>query len=334
MKYILNESPYKTTNNFKINNIKVDIDIPTIDNIKPFANKNIKQEIIDKELNNKIGLPINKYLNVDIDFDFNKEILEYNFDKDNNSLITNINVTTKEHTVNELYIILKSIDDTKHFSFININTTLVDSTLDVTVINLLNDNSNSFVSYDNIVDKYSLLINNHLDIGGNIKINNYYSELIGKYSDNMINTLYLGKNKNILDYNYHIKSISPYSTSNIRTEGMLNDEAYKQHKGIIDFVEGSSKSKGEELENCILLSDKAISKSAPLLMCHEEDVEGSHGVSTGKIDKDKLFYLMSRGLSEKEANKLIIYANFNKVIGSILDIDIRNMIIEYLDNII
>ena len=334
MEYILNESPYKTTNNFKINNIKVDIDIPTIDNIKPFANKNIKQEIIDKELNNKIGLPINKYLNVDIDFDFNKEILEYNFDKDNNSLITNINVTTKEHTVNELYIILKSIDDTKHFSFININTTLVDSTLDVTVINLLNDNSNSFVSYDNKVDKYSLLINNHLDIGGNIKINNYYSELIGKYSDNMINTLYLGKNKNILDYNYHIKSISPYSTSNIRTEGMLNDEAYKQHKGIIDFVEGSSKSKGEELENCILLSDKVISKSAPLLMCHEEDVEGSHGVSTGKIDKDKLFYLMSRGLSEKEANKLIIYANFNKVIGSILDIDIRNMIIEYLDNII
>ena len=334
MEYILNESPYKTTNNFKINNIKVDIDLPTIEDIKRFDNKNIKQEIINNSLDNKIGLPINKYLNIDMNLDYSKEVLEYSFDKDNSSLIANINISIKEHTVNEIYLILKSIDDSNHFSFININTSLKDTSLNLTVINLLNKNSNSFISYNNKVDKKSLLINNHLDIGGNIKVNNYYSELIGEYSDNIINTLYLGKDNNILDYNYHIKSISPYSTSNIRTEGILDDESYKQHKGIIDFIEGSYKSKGEELENCLLLSDKAISKSSPLLMCHEEDVEGSHGVSTGKIDKDKLFYLMSRGYDLKEAKKIIIHANFNKIIGSILDTDIRNMITNYIDNVI
>ena len=98
--------------------------------------------------------------------------------------------------------------------------------------------------------------------------------------------------------------------------------------------EGATKSKGDELENVVLLSDDAISKSAPLLMCHEEDVEGSHGVSTGKIDKDKLFYLMSRGYDKKEASRIIIQANFNKIVGSILDEDIRNMIIDRINQVI
>ena len=69
-------------------------------------------------------------------------------------------------------------------------------------------------------------------------------------------------------------------------------------------------------------------------MCHEEDVEGSHGVSTGKIDKDKLFYLMSRGQTEQDANKIIILANFNKIINNISNKDIVNMINEYIDIIL
>ena len=150
----------------------------------------------------------------------------------------------------------------------------------------------------------------------------------------MLNTLYIGKDNNKLDYNYHIKNISPKTDSYIRTEGILKDEAYKQHKGIIDFIEGCKKSKGEELENCVLLSDKAISRSCPMLMCHEEDVEGAHGVSTGKIDKDKLFYLESRGYTEEEVKKLIILSNFNKILGCMKNQDIKNMVYEYLDKII
>ena len=69
-------------------------------------------------------------------------------------------------------------------------------------------------------------------------------------------------------------------------------------------------------------------------MCHEEDVEGFHGVSTGKIDKDKLFYLMSRGYDKKEASRIIIQANFNKIVGNILDEDIRNMIIDKINQVI
>ena len=51
-----------------------------------------------------------------------------------------------------------------------------------------------------------------------------------------------------------------------------------------------------------------------MLLCHEEDVAGSHSVSSGKIDNQKLFYLMSRGLSKKEALKLIVNASFNEIV--------------------
>jgi Fe-S cluster assembly scaffold protein SufB len=69
-------------------------------------------------------------------------------------------------------------------------------------------------------------------------------------------------------------------------------------------------------------------------MCHEEDVEGAHGVSTGKIDNDKLFYLESRGYTEQDAKKLIILSNFNKILGCMKNQDIKNMVYEYLDKII
>ena len=237
-------------------------------------------------------------------------------------------------TTNHLYLIFKSLDDSVNYNNITINTNINNASLNITVINLLNDNSYSFISYDNKVDKDGLLVNNHIDLGANIKVNNYYSELIGEQSDNMLNTLYIGEDNNKLDYNYHIKNIAPRTTAKINTEGLLKDEAYKQHKGIIDFIEGCSKSKGEELENCVLLSDKAISRSCPMLMCHEEDVEGTHGVSTGKIDKDILIYLMSGGFNESDAKKMIIISNFNKIIGCMTNEEIKTMLYDYLDDIL
>ena len=72
----------------------------------------------------------------------------------------------------------------------------------------------------------------------------------------------------------------------------------------------------------------------PVLLCGEEDVQGSHGVSTGKLDKEKIFYLMSRGLSESDAKRVLIKSNFNKVLSNINDEDIINEIDNYIDEII
>ena len=107
------------------------------------------------------------------------------------------------------------------------------------------------------------------------------------------------------------------SNSNIEIAGALFDQSNKSFKGIIDFLEGSKNAIGYENENCLLFSNTAISKSLPMLLCHEEDVSGTHSVSTGKVDEDKLFYLTSKGIDEEEAKYLIMLGNFNKVLDRV-----------------
>ena len=68
------------------------------------------------------------------------------------------------------------------------------------------------------------------------------------------------------------------------------------------------------------------------MLCHEEDVIGSHGVSSGKVDEDKLFYIMTHGYSKKEAEKLIVMANFSKILSNILDEEIREKITNIIDD--
>ena len=132
--------------------------------------------------------------------------------------------------------------------------------------------------------------------------------------------------------NYNYINTNTNSITNIDTVGVLKDKATKNFRGTIDFISGSSKSTGKESENCILLSDEAISRSVPLLLCGEEDVIGAHAVSTGKIDDNKIFYLESRGLSKEDAKKLLILSSFNKIIERINNKELEEEIISYIEN--
>ena len=118
----------------------------------------------------------------------------------------------------------------------------------------------------------------------------------------------------------------------MRVEGTLDDSSSKIFRGTIDFLEGSTNAIGDESENCILLSDEAISRSLPQMLCHEESIVGTHGVSSGKIDEDKLFYIMSHGYSKKEAEKLIIMSKFKNIISNINNKDIEEQIEYMIEN--
>ena len=68
-----------------------------------------------------------------------------------------------------------------------------------------------------------------------------------------------------------------------------------------------------------------------MLLCTEEDVEGNHSSAAGKIEDDKLFYIMSRGISEKDAMKLIVKAKFNKILETIKDEELKQEIVDEID---
>ena len=81
----------------------------------------------------------------------------------------------------------------------------------------------------------------------------------------------------------------------------------------------------------MLLSKDAKSIALPMLLCSEEDVEGNHSSSAGKIGEKELFYIMSRGFELKEAMKLMVRAKFNKILENIKNDELRNEIIEKIN---
>ncbi|MNT06745.1 FeS cluster assembly protein SufD [compost metagenome] len=120
------------------------------------------------------------------------------------------------------------------------------------------------------------------------------------------------------------------TNSSIIVKGALKDEAKKVFRGTIDFKTGAIKSIGEESENVIALSAKVKTDSIPLLLCGEDDVSGNHSASVGKINEDKLFYLMSRGFNKKDANKIIIEGEFSSIINTIPDESTSNKVINII----
>ena len=140
--------------------------------------------------------------------------------------------------------------------------------------------------------------------------------------------IYLGKENQVFDLNYIGELRGKKSNIDIDVQGALKDTSKKHFKGTIDFKKGCKKSKGNENEYCTILSDKAKSIALPMLLCTEEDVEGNHSTAAGKIDSKKLFYLMTRGLSKADSERLIVRAQFNSVIEKIENEEIRNEILQ------
>ena len=80
----------------------------------------------------------------------------------------------------------------------------------------------------------------------------------------------------------------------------------------------------------MLLSDGVRNRSVPIMLSHEDDVDGHHAVAVGKMDEEKLFYLMSRGLDLAEARRLVVEAAFHPVLDRIPEAKYREEIEAYL----
>ena len=141
----------------------------------------------------------------------------------------------------------------------------------------------------------------------------------------------MGKDNQLFDINYVGELWGEKSNLDIDVQGAIKDNARKHFKGTIDFKRGCKKATGNENEYCTILSDTAKSIALPMLLCEEEDVEGNHSTSAGKIGEKELFYIMSRGFELKEALKLMLRAKFNKVLENIPVEELKEQIISEME---
>lgn len=344
---ILNETPIRTAKNYKINNIELNnVEIPrrisefesltikgNTGNFKissDISNINLKygngqelQILNQKRSNKNINIIAEKSGTLNLDFRFNEE---------DENLLENIDITLNPKTKNTIVIQYNSAEDLNYFhnGIIKVNAKK-DSKSDIVIVNMLNNKSNNFISIENTLEENAKLTYTMVDFGGKNSITNYYSKLQGNNSGNELNTIYLGSKDQIIDLNYIIEAYGEKTTAKINANGAIKDNCKKNFKGTINFKRGCKKAVGDENEYCTILSEKAKSISLPVLLCTEEDVEGNHSTACGKMDKQELFYIMSRGLSYIEAVKLIVKARFNQIIENIKDEKIKEQIINEID---
>lgn len=170
---------------------------------------------------------------------------------------------------------------------------------------------------------------------GNVELySNLKANLVGEESNLNVNSIYFGFGMNELNMLYDIFHIGEKSNSDVIVNGALRDNSYKNFKSTLDFKKGSRGSLGSEEEYTVLLSDEAVSLSVPVLLAHEDDIQGNHAASAGKIDSELLFYLTSRGLDEQQAESLIVLSKFATAIDAIENEDLRNSLNERVQEIV
>lgn len=152
----------------------------------------------------------------------------------------------------------------------------------------------------------------------------YSSYIQEDWAEVYIFPLYFVDKTRRMDLEHNLIINGKSTLSEIKARGALKNEAHKVFRGNIFLNKGCSASVARFADNSIMLDKNAVGASIPTIFCDEDDVIGEHAASFAAIDKEKLYYLMTRGFDELSAKKLIIDAAFRPVFNSIPDEAIRN----------
>ena len=152
----------------------------------------------------------------------------------------------------------------------------------------------------------------------------YSSYMQEDWAEVYIFPLYFVDKTRRMDLEHNLIINGKSTLSEIKARGALKNEAHKVFRGNIFLNKGCSASVARFADNSIMLDKNAVGASIPTIFCDEDDVIGEHAASFAAIDKEKLYYLMTRGFDELSAKKLIIDAAFRPVFNSIPDEVIRN----------
>ena len=147
--------------------------------------------------------------------------------------------------------------------------------------------------------------------------NNYYIELNGEGAETALCGMSVLDKEQHLDTYTHITHAVPHGTSNELFKNVLNDRALGAFSGRILVREGADKTAAYQTNRNLCATREARMYSKPQLEIYADDVKCSHGMTTGQLDENALFYMRSRGIPLEEARMLLSVAFTSDVIDSI-----------------
>ena len=137
-------------------------------------------------------------------------------------------------------------------------------------------------------------------------------------------SLYLTNKNQHIDITNNAYHKSKAGKNNMISKGILKDKSSSVYRGLIKIEENSKETDTYLVSHSLVLGDNANSNPIPQLEIDTNDItRAGHGATVGYIDEDKLFYMMSRGLSKKQSEELIINGFFEPILKN-LSLEVRN----------
>jgi len=189
-------------------------------------------------------------------------------------------------------------------------------------IQRLNDKSANFSDFSAVLANGASCSHTRIILGAKESYSGSHIKLEGDRSALKSEVFYLGSGEQKLDFNYISRHLGQNTESELNCSGVLLDSCDKIFRCTIDFAKGAGNSIGSENENTLLLSGKARNRTAPLILCGEENVQGSHSASVGKPDEAKLYYMQSKGFSQSEAIRMMATSMLS---SSLKDVPLDNL---------
>ena len=158
---------------------------------------------------------------------------------------------------------------------------------------------------------------NGITLNNGLTRNNYYIELNGEYAETTLCGMSVMDREQQVDTYSHITHAVPNCTSNELFKNVLDDHAVGAFSGRILVKEDAQKTAAYQTNRNLCATREARMYSKPQLEIYADDVKCSHGMTTGQLDENALFYMRSRGIPLNEARMMLSVAFTSDVIDHV-----------------
>jgi Fe-S cluster assembly protein SufD len=154
-------------------------------------------------------------------------------------------------------------------------------------------------------------------LGSRLAKVNQHVALVGPGANAQVNGVMFTEGRQHLSYHTLQHHQAPHCTSDLLYKGALQDHSRLVWRGMIRVDRDAQKTDGYQRDDNLILSEDARADSIPGLEIQADDVKCSHGATAGRVDDEEVFYACCRGLTRKEAIRMIVLGFFQQVFDRI-----------------
>ena len=157
------------------------------------------------------------------------------------------------------------------------------------------------------------------------------TNLVGDNSNSDFKMVTVGSGDQKLNFTTLIRQWGKNSEGLILKHGVMKDNAQSIFNGIGHIKHGGTKANAEQESRVLMLSEGARGDANPILLIDEDDVTAGHAASVGRVDPLQLYYLMSRGISKAEAERLVIHGFLAPVVTNLPIEGVKKQLTEVIE---